>query len=89
MAEVAVFGIPDEYYGEQVMAWIQLHAGETATEEELKTFCKGKIAHFKIPEYIWFVDEFPMTVTGKLQKFRMREIAMSKLKEMKSSWIFS
>jgi fatty-acyl-CoA synthase len=78
-AEVAVFGIPDEYYGEEVMAWIQLHEGATATEDEMKRFCKGKIAHFKIPKYIWFVEEFPMTVTGKLQKFRMREIAMEKL----------
>jgi fatty-acyl-CoA synthase len=79
VAEVAVFGVPDAFYGEQVMAWIQLHAGERATEEEIRAFCKGSIAHFKIPEYIWFVDEFPMTVTGKLQKFRMREIAMQRL----------
>ena len=81
VAQVAVFGIPDEYYGEEVMAWVQLHAGETATEEELREFCKDQIAHFKIPKHIWFVDEFPMTVTGKLQKFRMREIAMEKLQE--------
>ena len=79
VAEVAVFGIPDEFYGEEIMAWIQLHAGETATEDEIRAFCKGNIAHFKIPKYIWFVDEFPMTVTGKLQKFRMREIALDKL----------
>ncbi len=76
VAEVAVFGVPDEYYGEEVMAWIQLHAGETVTDNEIRDFCKGKIAHFKIPKYIRFVDEFPMTVTGKLQKFRMREIAI-------------
>jgi fatty-acyl-CoA synthase len=80
VAQVAVFGIPDEYYGEEVMAWIQLHAGETLTEDELRAFCKDKIAHFKIPKHIWFVEEFPMTVTGKLQKFRMREIALEKLK---------
>ncbi|NNG13069.1 MAG: AMP-binding protein, partial [Halobacteria archaeon] len=80
VTEVAVFGVPDEFYGEQVMAWIQLHAGERVTEEEIRAFCKGNIAHFKIPEYIWFVDEFPITVTGKLQKFRMREIAMERLK---------
>jgi fatty-acyl-CoA synthase len=80
VAEVAVFGIPDEYYGEQVAAWIQLHSGETATEDEIREFCKGKIAHYKIPHYIWFVEEFPMTVTGKFQKFRMREIAMEKLR---------
>ncbi len=79
VAEVAVFGVPDEFYGEEVMAWIQLHAGETATEEEIRDYCKGQIAHFKVPKYIWFVEEFPMTVTGKLQKFRMREIAVEKM----------
>ena len=79
VAEVAVFGVPDDYYGEEVMAWIQLHAGETASEAEIRDFCKGQIAHFKVPRYIWFVDEFPMTVTGKLQKFRMREIAVQKM----------
>jgi fatty-acyl-CoA synthase len=78
VAEIAVFGIPDEFYGEEIMAWILLHAGETATQEEIREFCKDRIAHFKIPKYIWFVDEFPMTVTGKLQKFRMREIAIEK-----------
>jgi len=81
VAEVAVFGIPDEYYGEQVVAWIQLHAGEEANEEEIQNFCKDKLAHFKIPEYVWFVDEFPMTVTGKLQKFRMRELMQERLKK--------
>ena len=80
VAQVAVFGIPDELYGEQVMAWIQLHEGETATEREMQDYCKDQIAHFKIPKHIWFVDEFPMTVTGKLQKFRMREMAVEKLK---------
>jgi len=81
VAQVAVFGIPDEFYGEEVMAWIQLHAGETATEDEIRAFCKDQIAHFKIPKHIWFVEEFPMTVTGKLQKFRMREIALEKLQQ--------
>jgi fatty-acyl-CoA synthase len=80
VAEVAVFGIPDEFYGEEVAAWIQLHAGTTMTEEEIRDFCSDKIAHFKIPKHIWFVREFPMTVTGKLQKFRMREIALENLK---------
>ena len=79
IAQVAVFGIPDEFYGEEVMAWIQLHTGESATEKEIKDFCKDQIAHFKIPKCIWFVQEFPMTVTGKLQKFKMREIAIEKL----------
>jgi fatty-acyl-CoA synthase len=80
VAEIAVFGIPDEFYGEEIMAWILLHAGETATQEEIREFCKDRIAHFKIPKHIWFVDEFPMTVTGKLQKFRMREIAIEKMR---------
>ena len=76
-----MFGIPDEFYGEVVMAWIQLHEGETATEEEIRKYCEGQIAHYKIPKYIRFVDEFPMTVTGKLQKFRMREMAVEQLKK--------
>ena len=80
IAQVAVFGMPDEFYGEEVMAWLQLHAGQTASEDEIRAFCKGKVAHFKIPKYIWFVDEFPMTVTGKLQKFRMRELALEKMR---------
>jgi fatty-acyl-CoA synthase len=79
VAEIAVFGIPDEFYGEEIMAWIQLHEDTTTTEAEIRDFCKDRIAHFKIPKYIWFVDKFPMTVTGKLQKFRMREIAIEKL----------
>jgi fatty-acyl-CoA synthase len=76
IAQVAVFGVPDAYYGEEIVAWIQLRAGERATEDEIRAFCKGRIAHFKVPRQIRFVDEFPMTVTGKLQKFRMRELAL-------------
>ena len=79
VAQVAVFGVPDPFYGEEVMAWVQLRAGLTASEEELKAFCQGQIAHFKIPRYIRFVEEFPTTVTGKLQKFRMREMAAEQL----------
>jgi fatty-acyl-CoA synthase len=79
IVEVAVFGVPDDYYGEEIMAWIQLHAGETMTEQEVRDFCKEHIAYFKIPKYIEFVDEFPITVTGKLQKFRMKELAMKKM----------
>jgi fatty-acyl-CoA synthase len=77
IAKVAVFGVPDERLGEQVAAWIQLHSGANASEDEIRLFCKDNIAHFKIPQYIRFVDEFPMTITGKLQKFKMRE-AMQK-----------
>ena len=80
VAQVAVFGVPDERYGEAVMAWLQLHEGEQCSADDIRDFCEDQIAHFKIPKYIWFVDEFPMTVTGKLQKFRMREIAAEKLR---------
>jgi fatty-acyl-CoA synthase len=81
VAVVAVFGVPDDYYGEEVMAWIKLRARETAAEQEIRDFCRGSLAHFKIPRYIWFVEKFPMTVTGKLQKFRMREIAIEKMRK--------
>jgi len=73
IADVYAVGLPDLKLGETVLAWIRLKAGETATEEEIREFCRGKIAHFKIPQYIRFVDSFPMTVTGKIQKFRIRE----------------
>jgi fatty-acyl-CoA synthase len=74
IADVYVVGLPDRKLGETVLAWIRLKSGEAATEEEIREFCRGKIAHFKIPQYIRFVDSFPMTVTGKVQKFRIREI---------------
>jgi fatty-acyl-CoA synthase len=81
VAEVAVFGIPDEFYGEEIVAWVQLHAGEVLTEEALRDYLRERMAHFKVPRYIRFVQEFPMTVTGKLQKFRMRELMMERLKD--------
>jgi fatty-acyl-CoA synthase len=71
--------VPDHKYGEEVCAWIRLHDGATATEEEFRDFCRGQIATFKIPRYIRFASEFPMTVTGKVQKFRMREITVAEL----------
>jgi fatty-acyl-CoA synthase len=74
VAEVQVVGIPDERLGEVVAAWVRLKAGESSTEEELRRFCVGKIAYFKIPQFVRFVDQFPMTVTGKIQKFKIREI---------------
>jgi len=80
VAGVAVFGIPDEFYGEEVAAWIQLHADADCSVDEIKDFCQDNMAHFKIPKLIFFVDSFPMTVTGKLQKFRMREMTQEKLK---------
>jgi fatty-acyl-CoA synthase len=73
IAEVQVFGVADSKMGEEICAWVQLYPGESMTEEELKTFCRGQITHFKTPRYVRFVDEFPMTVTGKIQKFVMRE----------------
>jgi fatty-acyl-CoA synthase len=77
--QVQVFGIPDVKYGEEVCAWIKLKEGESATAEEIAAFCKGQIAHYKIPRYIRFVNEFPMTVTGKVQKFLMREKMIQEL----------
>jgi fatty-acyl-CoA synthase len=73
VAEVQVVGLPDELMGEIVVAWVRLRAGETAEEAEIREFCKSKIAYFKIPQYIRFVSEFPTTVTGKIQKYRIRE----------------
>ena len=71
--EVQVFGVSDEKFGEQVCAWIQAHEGEELTEDNVRSFCKSNIAHFKVPHYIRFVESYPMTVTGKIQKFKMRE----------------
>ena len=73
IADVYVIGLPDARLGETVLAWVQLKTGETATAEEIRAFCRGKIAYFKIPQYVRFVDGFPMTVTKKIQKFLMRE----------------
>ena len=79
VSDVQVIGVPDKKYGEEVCAWIRLRQGRTATEDEIRDFCQGQIATFKIPRYIRFVTEFPMTVTGKIQKFRMREQMLSEL----------
>jgi fatty-acyl-CoA synthase len=76
---VQVIGVPDARYGEEIMAWVKLRPGETAAEEELRSFCRGQIAHFKIPRYIKFVETFPMTVTGKIQKFLMRRQSIEEL----------
>lgn len=77
--DVQVIGVPDEKYGEEVMAWIMLKEGEDATAEEMIEFCKGKITHFKIPKFYKFTNQFPLTVTGKVQKFKMREISIEEL----------
>lgn len=73
VAEVQIVGLPDERLGEVVAAWIRLRPGDTATDTEIREFCQGKIAHFKVPQHIRFVDAFPSTVTGKIQKFKIRE----------------
>jgi len=85
--DVQVIGVPDRKYGEEVCAWIKLRDGQQASEEEIRDFCKGQIAHYKIPRYIRFVDAFPMTITGKVQKFEMRkEMAeLLKLDEIKTA----
>jgi fatty-acyl-CoA synthase len=79
ISDVQVIGVPSERYGEEVMAWIKLREGANPTEDELAAFCRGKIATYKIPRYWKFVDGFPMTVTGKIQKFKMRETAVGEL----------
>ncbi len=73
IADVQVIGVPDKKYGEEVCAWIRLREGQEATPDDIREYCRGKIATYKIPRYIRFVTEFPMTVTGKIQKYRMRE----------------
>jgi len=77
--DVQIFGVADDRYGEELCAWIRVRSGETLTPEEIRAFCQGQIAHNKIPRYIEFVDEFPMTVTGKIQKFLMRDAVEEKL----------
>jgi len=77
--DVQVIGVPDDRYGEEICAWVKLRPGVSATEEEIRAFCRDQIAHYKVPRYIKFVDEFPMTVTGKIQKFIMRERTIAEL----------
>lgn len=76
---IAVVGVPDPKFVEETAAWIKLRPGENLTEEELRRFCKGKLAHYKVPRYLRFVEEFPMTVTGKIQKFKIREALIEEL----------
>ena len=77
--DVAVVGVPDPKYVEEVAAWIRIKPNSTLTEDELRQFCRGQLAHYKIPRYIRFVQEFPQTVTGKIQKFKIREILINEL----------
>ena len=79
VADVQVIGVPDERYGEEVMAWVLPRPDTSIDPEEIREFCRGRIAHYKVPRYVRLADEFPMTVTGKIQKFRMREMAVAEL----------
>ena len=79
ISDVQVIGVPDERFGEEVMAWVMLRPGEAVEPEEIREFCRGRIAHYKVPRYVKVTGEFPMTVTGKIQKFRMREMAVEEL----------
>ncbi|MYH71821.1 MAG: AMP-binding protein [Acidimicrobiia bacterium] len=80
VVEVQVIGVPDTRYGEEIMAWVQLRDGAPADAEDIKEFCRGQIAHYKIPRYVKFTDQFPMTITGKIQKYLMREQAIEELR---------
>jgi fatty-acyl-CoA synthase len=79
ISDAYVIGVPSERYGEEVMAWVKFRNGTRLTDDELRAVCQGKIATYKIPRYWKAVDSFPMTVTGKIQKFRMRELAIEEL----------
>lgn len=80
VADVQVIGIPDDKYGEEIVAWVKLKGDEQTDAEQLRDYCKNRIAHFKTPRHFKFVDDFPMTVTGKIQKFRMREISIEEVR---------
>jgi fatty-acyl-CoA synthase len=80
IADVQVFGVPDERYGEEIAAWIRVRDGASLTAEAVRDFCRDQIAHYKVPRHILFVDSFPMTVTGKMQKYLMREAMQEHLK---------
>jgi fatty-acyl-CoA synthase len=79
IADVQVIGVPDARYGEELCAWVRLHPEHALTLDELRAYCRDRIAHYKIPRYLRLTDEFPMTVTGKVQKFRLREISIAEL----------
>jgi fatty-acyl-CoA synthase len=79
IVDVQVIGVPDRRYGEQIMAWVRIRPGASLDAEGIRRFSEGRIAHFKVPQYVKFVEEFPLTVTGKVQKFRMRELAIAEL----------
>ena len=80
IADAQVIGVPDQRLGEEICAWVQLREGETLTLDDLKEFSRDRIAHFKVPRYLYVADEFPMTVTGKAQKFKMRDLSIERFK---------
>jgi fatty-acyl-CoA synthase len=77
--DVQVTGVPDPKFGEEIIAWVSLKSGAKMNEDDIKAYCKGNIAHYKVPRYIKFTDEFPMTVTGKIQKYKMRQVSIAEL----------
>ncbi|HEU4977886.1 MAG TPA: AMP-binding protein [Solirubrobacteraceae bacterium] len=79
VADVQVVGVPDDRFGEELCAWVRVREGAALEEDEVREFCRGRLAHFKVPRYVIFAEEFPMTVTGKVQKFKMREDAIDRL----------
>jgi len=79
VTDVEVVGVPDDRYGEEIMAWIITRDGATMNEDDVREYCRGKIAHYKIPRYVATCNEFPMTVTGKIQKHKLREQAIKTL----------
>jgi fatty-acyl-CoA synthase len=87
VSDVQVIGVPDEQYGEEIMAWVIKKSGESITDEELKIYVRDHMARHKVPKYIWFVDAFPMNAAGKIQKFKMRDEAVERLKLHKAAGI--
>jgi fatty-acyl-CoA synthase len=85
ISDVQVYGVPDHKYGEQVMAAVKLKDGESCTADEIRDFCQGEIARYKIPRYVKFVDSYPMTASGKVQIFKLREQAIDDLKLLTSN----
>jgi fatty-acyl-CoA synthase len=79
IADVYVVGVPDIKYGEELCAWVKRKPGQTMTEQDVKDFCKGKIANYKIPRYVMFVNDFPINISGKIQKYKMREESITAL----------
>ena len=85
--DVQVIGVPDARYGEEIMAWVQTEDGAEITVEEVREYCQGKIAHYKIPRYVAVTQDFPMTVTGKIQKFKLRDDAVERFGLQKAAGI--